>query len=57
MILADTSYFIALFNPGDALHGRALTWSRSVLFKQRDRNHVPARAWKKHCAASQGIRP
>jgi predicted nucleic acid-binding protein len=27
MILLDTGYFVALFSPGDDLHGRAVAWS------------------------------
>lgn len=30
MILADTAYFVALFQPRDSLHGRAVAWSRAV---------------------------
>jgi len=28
MIFLDTGYFLALFNPRDRLHARAITWSR-----------------------------
>jgi len=27
MIFLDTGYFLALFNPRDTLHGRAVEWS------------------------------
>ena len=31
MIFLDTSYFLALFNPDDELHSRALAWSEHLV--------------------------
>ena len=30
MILADSGYFVALLDPTDGLHGRAIRWSRQL---------------------------